>query len=889
MSDRNYGAIRDPELIEKFIDRIIAQSVDSTFAHAKPFAFDIEAGYTGPDAEDISKMQFHPNYILVGISFTNDTNWARYVPIAHDDGNNATDIIRVARAFWRLVRTGMGIAHNAAYELKGMSRWFRKLLWKDPEVGHEVRADKGMFPIFADTMIEVWLSQEYEPAIADVTKKDLKSTVWESFGIKMAHFDDLFPKTDSDMGPAHKTAQKKLRFNTRYSTSAKVIAYACEDSVGALLLHQKHWKALTTGKRKLVCKTEHELIPVLVEMEIGPVDPETGEAQGNMFLNWAHVFRKEEELERFRQKFQEEILSDFSARLGRIVTLNLNSVPQMAKILYDDAPDGLGLPINDRFRSKKTGAPSTGDDALKVLANRDPLIKKILEYRQVVKLYGSYLHKYATQLNYAGTGFVFPNHNQAGTVTGRMSVDQVSYQQWPKPQSYKLDDGTTFEMNFRDLLISPPEHRIIGYDYSQVELRFLAAVAGEDSMLQAFASGVDIHKLTASRMFKMPIETVDKKSRGKGKTLNFGIVYQQGPDALAESLTASGTPTTKEEAAELLEQYYAGFPKLRNWMNEQINIGHNQGYVETFFGRKFVVWEFVDSRQWIKDKGDRMCINAPIQGGAADYIKIAMVRVYKKLKEHGLQDKVRLTMMIHDALEFYVHESVSTEEVVKILNPCVSYSVKGLPVEIRADWHEGPTWGVMTEIKLGPDSTIDHYEVEDQDGEFSRYEDALTVAMAAQKEKAKDKQKAVAPPVEVREALEKAAEEALHEDKPKVSRRSLGGPTGDLPTVDNPTDIDPPWMTDGMRDADQDKGITRTWIVTLTEMPDEQQWGDFQGWLSSGPDLLIVRTPEGDLKDDRRYRITQEDQGIISLYLGGADLAFETDDVSVDDFLGVEV
>lgn len=888
MSDRNYAAIRDPELIEKFINRIIDQSKDNAFALAKPFAFDIEAGYVGPDAEDVAKMQFHPNYILVGISFTNDTNWARYVPIAHDDGNNATDLTRIARAFWRLVNTGMGIAHNAAYELKGMSRWFRELLWNDPEVGAEVRAAKGMFPIFADTMIEVWLSQEYEPAIADTTKKDLKSTVYESFGIKMAHFDDLFPKADSDMGPAHKTAQKKLRFNTRYSTSARVIAYACEDSVGALLLHQKHWDALISGPRKLICKVEHELIPVLVEMEMGPVDPDTGQAMGNMFLNWAHIFRKEEELERFRQKFQEEIMNDFSERLGRVITLNLNSAPQMVKILYDPMPEGLGLPINDRWRSKKTGAPSTGDDALKVLANNDPLVRKILEYRQVVKLYGSYLHKYSSQLNYAGTGFVFPNHNQAGTVTGRMSVDQVSYQQWPKPQKFKLADGTTFEMNFRDLLISPPEHRIVGYDYSQVELRFLAAVAGEDTMLATFAAGTDIHRATAAKMFKIPPDQVTKKDRSKGKTINFAIVYGQGPDALAENITAGGDPTTKEEAEELLRLYFEGFPKLRNWMNERVAEGHNQGYVETFFRRKFMVWEFKDKRQWIRDKGDRMCVNAPIQGGAADYMKIAMVRVYKELKKRGLQDKIRLTMTIHDALEFYVHDSISTQEVVSILNKCVSYPVQGLPVQIRADWHAGPTWGVMTEIKLDADDNITHYEVEDVDAKYDTYEAALEKAMSVQKEKAKEKQTAVAPPPEVRAELEKAMVFEDTEPAPARPRKSLGGPTGDLPTIDNPTDVDPPWMTDGMRAADAEKP-PRTWIVTMTEMPDEEQWEEFKKWRKPGNDYLIVRTPQGDLKDDKTYSVTQDDQGMISLMLGGADLAYETDDVSVDDFMGVDV
>ena len=911
MSDRNYAALRDPEVIEKFIDRIIAGTEGTAFAKSKPFAFDIEAGYTGPDQENVSKMQFHPNYILVGISFTSSTEWARYVPIAHDDGNNATDIPRVARAFWRLVNTGCGIAHNIAYELKGMSRWFREVLWNDPEVGAEVRESKGLFPFLADTMLCVWISQEYEPAVADITQKDLKSSVWTSFGIKMTKFKELFPKDDSDMGPKTKAAEGKLRFNTRYSNSARVIAYACEDSVGSLLLYEKHYDELMEGPRALITKVEHQLVPVLVEMEMGPLD-DNGVAQGNMFLNWAHIFQKEEELERFREKFQEEILTDFSKRLNRVVTLNLNSVPQMVKILYGDAPEGLGLPINDRFRSKITNAPSTGDDALKVLANTDPLIRKILDYRQVVKLYGSYLHKYSTQLNYAGTGFVFPNHNQAGTVTGRMSVDGVSYQQWPKPQHYELDDGTTFDMNFRDLLISPDEYRIVGYDYSQVELRFLAGVSGEDTMLQAFASGTDIHRLTASRMFKIPIEQVTKSMRSKGKTINFAIVYGQGPEALAESLSAGGEPTTKEEAIELLEKYFAGFPKLRAWIDEQKAIGHNQGWVETFFGRKFVVWEYKDHRQWIRDKGDRMTVNAPIQGGAADYMKIAMVRVFQALKKHGLQHLVRLTMTIHDALEFYVHKSVTTQQVIEIVNPAVSYAVKGLPVQIRADWHEGPTWGMMAEVKIDPDAQITHYELEDVDGEYSTYDEAMTDLFKRQAEKDKKPTKG-SPTLTVDEALtftpttlrelfewhhvdpdmrihlvracEKDADTPDEEVKLEADR--IGG--WDLifklkdemlarvdQVVERPMALedDAPWMAHHQE--------TKTFFIVLTEMPDKQQWADFKDWLRPGEFEVVVRTPEGDIRDDKRYAIGMDDQGLLSLLLGGADVYFETNGADIE-------
>ena len=147
MSDRNYAAIRSAEKAVAFIERCINSG--------KPIAFDIEAGYVGADKEGVALQQFHPDYIVVGISFTVSTEWARYIPLAHDDGNNVDDIIVVARALWRMLRTGRGVAHNAAYELKGMSRWFREVLWDDPEVGEEVRESLGFFPILSDTMIEV--------------------------------------------------------------------------------------------------------------------------------------------------------------------------------------------------------------------------------------------------------------------------------------------------------------------------------------------------------------------------------------------------------------------------------------------------------------------------------------------------------------------------------------------------------------------------------------------------------------------------------------------------------------------------------------------------------------------------------------------------------------
>lgn len=894
MTDRNYGAVRDAEKAIAFIDKL---TNDPKYA-GLPIAFDIEAGYTGPDKEGVALQQFHPDYIVVGISFTVDTSWARYIPFAHDDGNNIDRLPDVLRALWRMLSTGRGVAHNAAYELKGMARLFREVLWNDEEVGEEIRATKGFFPLLSDTMLLVWLDASYDPLRIG---KDLKSVSLSAFGLAMTKFQELFPSEDSDLGPATKRGKTRfVRFNTRNSMSPKIIAYACEDSVAALMVHQKHFD---TWADKFIFKTEMGLLPVLCEMEQGPVD-ENGHALGNMLFNWGMVASKAEEIARFRDAFNDEILMDLSQRLDRPVNINLGSVQQLAKVLFSEAPEGLGLPV--KVRSEKTDNPSTSDEALRVIAKSDPIIKKILTYRQVVKLYGSYLNKFLTELQYSGTGVVFPNHNQAGALTGRMSVDQVSYQQWPKPYHFELANGTVFELNFRDLLIAPKGYRIIGYDFSQVELRVLAGQSNERAMLKAFADDVDIHKATAATMLRRPLEDIDKKQRGIGKTCNFAVVYGSGPGNIADMLTSQGSPTTKEEAEEMLEQYYAGFPNLRNWMDEKIAHGREQKYVETLFGRKFTVWEYFDSRDWIRAKGDRMCVNAPIQGGAADYMKIGMVRAQaaiKKAEREGRipEDSIRLFMTVHDALEFYVRDDVETQTVIDLITPCVSFPVKGLP-EIKTDWHEGLSWGHVVEIILDRKTKqISGYSWEDPKGaghDFNTLQEAYAFQEAFEKGSAQpEKPKEAAPQyksgptlmVEVKEsddrpmALDPGFADDLHtftpwdegvEDGPEFCKACGNHKDSPLHRLSG----DAPWVTKAMREAET------TIVVTITEMPTQQQWDEFQEFVGKhlGHSPLRLDTPEGSITFDTKHTLTEQHQGSISIILGGAALAFERDAAGLD-------
>jgi len=780
MADRNYGVLRTAEKFEAFSSRIIEAGI--------PFGFDIESGYTGEAREGIALLTMHPDWILVGFSFTNSTDWARYVPIAHDNGDNVDDKIRAAVALWSMLNTGLGVAHNLSFELKGLSRWFMEVLGDHPLLGAAVRADNGLFPYYSDSLIEAFLTGLYNSINPG---QDLKSLTKHIFGHQMTKFEELFPEL--------KGRTKRARFNSLELTD-QVVNYACEDSVWCLALHKKH-RPLMEGEVNLIYRTEMALVVVLVRME-----------QEGIEIDWPLVNKKDDEIHVFAEKYNEQIQANLSERLNETININLGSPKQLAEVLFEK----LGLPIKER--SEKTNEPSTSEKALGLIAKSDKVVNEILTWRTMVKLYGSYLDKYRRELTYGPRAY--PNHKQTGAATGRMSVSDLPYQQWPKPYHYELGDGSVFDLNFRDLAISPDGFRIIGFDYSQVELRVLAGNAEEDALLQAFADGIDIHKATASNMMNIPLEQVTKKVRGRGKTLNFAVVYGSGPENIADMLTTPDDPVTKEDAIGLLEKYFAAFPKLKWWMDNKVVEGRANGYVTTMFGRRFTIWEYLDSRNWIRSKGDRMCVNAPIQGGAADYMKIAMVRASKAIRAAGLQDKIRLVMTIHDALEFYVHESISTQEVLDLLGPEVSYRVKGLP-EIQADWHEGRTWGSVVEIKRDKAGQITGYGIEDVDEVFQSIEDAYTYQDNAKA--SKGAQQAAPEPVEV------------IEEEPRKA------------------------------------------IVTISAMPDENQWFLFSEFIKKhqvdGPGMTFV-TPEGSA-EFAGILLRKEDQPNISALLGGASLTFE--------------
>jgi DNA polymerase-1 len=852
---QNYGYINDVQKLETFFERIVAQG--------KPIGFDIETGYDGPVREKVALKPFHPDFKVVGLSFTNSTSWARYVPIAHDieEGEEDFNIDRVggARAIWRMLQAALGVAHNLTFELNGLARYFRDVLWDDPEVGAEVRKTNGYYPYLSDSLIEAAMSQLYADKKQGGPGLALKGLTKHVFGHDQAEIKTLFPELKT---PAQ---LKTLRFNSRKLTD-QVVAYACEDAVWCLAHHQMHYPMV---KDNFMYKVEMELMAVLMEMEHEALN-----------LDWDKFERDYSEVQTFAAAMNEEIQAELSEQLGELVNVNFRSSQQVATLLFDK----LGLPIKQRTDS---GAPSTSEKALRSIVAKSPVVRSMLEWRGIKKLESAYLKKYLSQdIRYAYDGRAHPSHNQVGAATGRFSVDGVSYQQWPKPYHFELNNGHAFDLNYRDYFLAPEGYRIMGFDFSQVELRVLAGMANETALLEAFANGTDIHSATASIMMGIPLDQITKKDRAKGKTLNFAVVYGSGAENIADLLGI-----TKDEAQELLNQYFRTFSKLKAWMDERVIEGRAQGYVETKFGRKFKVWEFQSGNAYIRSKGERMCVNAPVQGGAADYIKIGMVRVSKAIKkaeEDGTIPKggIRLVMTIHDALEFYVHESVESQTVIDLLHPCVSFPFPGLP-EILAEWHEGYRWGTVFEINMDEDKKILNWEYKVETPykeEFIFKADSFSQALSDYE----DWEKAYTPPVKAKKEQSTSsfsdaytkrldALEALGMDE-EVPQDILDDLHGDLANIDSRTDA----LEDlsDVKEAVAEEQDEPSWAhrpqsiyeVTVTEMPTAEAWKKFKGFLSERPGEGLVHfvTPQGTAVVPGSYQILLSDKPLLAMILGGS-------------------
>jgi DNA polymerase I-like protein with 3'-5' exonuclease and polymerase domains len=696
----------------------LRERTEAIAAEKKPFGFDVETGYLG-DSREGAALHAEENFV-VSIQFTNDPSWSRLVPLAFDSGPNV-DNKAVAALFWALLHAvddealPLGVAHGAVAELRWMARWFLRNLWDHPLFGRQVREAHGYYPVRSCTMLESF-SEGKNPSHGLKALTALPEP--EGFGYKMRELTDL---QMAMLGrPPTKEEEKSVRFNVFNSADLEVIAYACEDAVYALLHHLRRWPRV---HRTFIYRVEMNVLPIVCSMS------DVGVA-----YDWNLLRAKSAEVREFADRLLAEIIEDFEALAGEKLApnFNFNSNKQFQDLLYVKCK----MPV---LHLTPGGAPSVdAKNALPGLAAQYPVVKKYMGWKRLHDLRLKFTESYEAKYSWAADGRAHPALLQHGTIAGRFSCESPNYQQSPSIYHFELRDGTVFDFNFRDAIVAagpgsrpwwdlvleeagctdtaPPEelgYYFIGFDYSQIELRVMAAEAGETALLEAFAAGEDVHKRTAALMLSIMVSQVTKFDRKVGKTRNFASIYGQGIGALADQLGIS-----IEEAREKDQQYKAAHPHMGPYRAQVIARARRDGYVITKFGRRVTLHEIRSENKKVRAAEERTAGNAVIQGPATgEYVKVAMVRAVKALAAAGLADKVRLNMNIHDALEFEARKDVPPAVVMAVLQPAVVYAVNGPGApwpEMVAEWHMGRSWGSVKEIEMLPDGTV-RLKPEDED------------------------------------------------------------------------------------------------------------------------------------------------------------------------------
>lgn len=309
---------------------------------------------------------------------------------------------------------------------------------------------------------------------------------------------------------------------------------------------------------------------------------------------------------------------------------NMNSPKQLGEILFEK------MQLDPKAKKTKTGQYATSEDVLQKLSSKHEIIKHILEYRTYQKLKSTYVDALPSQID-KDDNRVHTNFSQTTAATGRLAS--------VNPNLQNIPIRTLRGQQIRGAFVSGEGKKIISADYSQIELRLIAEISGEENMIKAFQDGEDIHASTAAKLFKIPLAEVSKTQRSQAKTVNFGIIYGQGAFALAEQ-----TGLSRTEAKQMIEAYFETYPKLKEYMAEQVSKARQLGYVETILGRKRHLKDINSNNFVVRGHAERNAVNAPVQGSAADIVKIAMIKIDRELEEQQL--KTKMLLQVHDELLF---------------------------------------------------------------------------------------------------------------------------------------------------------------------------------------------------------------------------------------------
>ena len=431
-----------------------------------------------------------------------------------------------------------------------------------------------------------------------------------------------------------------------------VCDYACEDADVTLRLKHILEKELTeAGADHLFYDIEMPLVRVLAYMELGGVRINTDTLQ---------------ETSRYFTERLQQIENDIYEMAG--FTFNIASPKQVGEVLFER------LKIVDKAKKTKSGQYSTSEEVLEGLRSKHPIVEKILEHRGLKKLLSTYVDALPALINPA-TGKIHTSFNQTVTATGRLSSSNPNLQNIP----IRNEDGKEIRRAF----IPEPGCEFFSADYSQIELRIMAHLSGDDNLIEAFRSGEDIHAATAAKIYHVPLEEVTREQRSRAKTANFGIIYGISVFGLAERMNVS-----RAEAKELIDNYFATYSGVKRYMDESIVVAREKGYIETILHRKRYLPDINSRNSVVRGYAERNAINAPIQGSAADIIKVAMIEIYRRFRE----EKLRSTMMlqVHDELNFSVYPD-EKERVQQIVIEAMESAYR-MQVPLRADYGWGANW-----------------------------------------------------------------------------------------------------------------------------------------------------------------------------------------------------
>ncbi|WP_278034762.1 DNA polymerase I [Flavobacterium nitratireducens] len=430
--------------------------------------------------------------------------------------------------------------------------------------------------------------------------------------------------------------------------------YAAEDADVTFQLKELFATELEkTATQKLFDEIEIPLVPVLAAMETEGIKLDVP------FLKEMSV-EMQKEINAFEQKIYEKAGEKF----------NLASPKQLGDILFDKLKIG-----GAKQKKTKTGQYATGEEVLSYLANEHEIVRDILEWRQMVKLQSTYIDALPNQVDNK-TGRIHTDYMQTVAATGRLSSNNPNLQNIP----IRTERGRLIRKAF---IARDENYTLVSADYSQIELRVIAALSGEENMIKAFQNNEDIHKSTASKVFNVPLDEVTREQRSHAKTVNFGIIYGVSAFGLSNQ-----TSLSRSESADLIEAYYKTYPRLKSFITEQIDFARDHGYVQTILGRRRYLKDINSQNAIVRGGAERNAVNAPIQGSAADIIKIAMINIHNKLVSENWKSKMLL--QVHDELVFDVHNSE-----LERIQPMIQHEMENafkLEVPLVVDLGMGKNW-----------------------------------------------------------------------------------------------------------------------------------------------------------------------------------------------------